>query len=902
MDEPDGAKVTYAYDAAGNLASVTDERNKTATYQYDAAHNLTETLDPDGHPLRSLTYSTDGRLKTVADGAGNVSTLTLDPNARTEIVTGPDPRLTTITSMNPRGDIVQIDQVFGGKTLTTTFHYDDFGHVLSKTDPLGHVTQATYDAAGSPLTLTEPDTGTWTFTYDDRENLTSVTDRTHQQIATLKYDSYGELTKKTTPDGDVIYTYGRSGLLASMTDTLGRTTTYGYDSAGHVTSVTGPDGRIWSYSYDANGKTKTVTDPASEITTFHYDDAGNLAWFKDALGHGQTYSYDDLGRLATATDALGQNTTYTYNAAGQVETTLDRNNATTRFAYDASGNVTGVTLPGGSVLTYTYDPLGRMTEADDADATLAFTYDDAGSLKSQTSGGTATSSQPTVALTFGRDTAGRPTSVIAPWGTTTYAYDANGLLKTVTDPSSGVFTFGYDPLGRLASLSRPNGVSDVYVYEPTGQLSSRTSSLGAAAIDALSYTYDDSGQVKTKTDSAGTTTYGYDNADRLISVLAPAGSALPNETFTYDAVGNQTQSGQTYDAANRLLSDAKFTYTYDGEGNETSRTERVSGKVTTYAWNALHQLTSAHLPDGTVVSYRYDALGNRVEQSSAAGTTRYVNLGANVIAEYDGSNTLRASYVTTIGTANLPGTLLETNLGGTATYPLLDGVGSVTGTTNASGVLTSFAYTVYGAPVGASSGTYAYGTYGYDSATGIYYARARYYDPGSGRFLTEDSSWAVESYEYGLDDPLHFSDPTGRDAMVEEGTEESIIDAAYTKAATGGEDSVFVQLYAGANDGQGYIGIAKDVASRTAGRFKAQVEIVLDLTRNQARVVETKAIEYFGDATHWSADTSLTNSIRSVGTDNLLYNLVNLEDLTFVDMGAVLGAIALFFEEQGVPY
>ncbi len=290
LDKPGGAKVLYAYNAAGDLVSVTDELGNVVTYEYDVNHDLTKTIDPNGHPLRTLTYWPDGRLKTVTDGAGNVSTLTLDPNARTETVTGPDPRLTTISSMNARGDIIQIDQLFGGKTITTKFTYDDFGHVLSKTDPLGNVTKATYDAAGSPLTMTEPDGGTWHFTYDDHENLTSVADRTGRQIATLKYDPYGELTKKTTPDGDVSYTYGSSGLLATMTDTLNRTTTYGYDSGGHVTGVTGPDGRIWGYSYDANGKTKTVTNPATETTTFQYDDAGNLAWFKDALNHGQTYS------------------------------------------------------------------------------------------------------------------------------------------------------------------------------------------------------------------------------------------------------------------------------------------------------------------------------------------------------------------------------------------------------------------------------------------------------------------------------------------------------------------------------------------------------------------------------------------------------------------------------------
>ena len=236
-------------------------------------------------------------------------------------------------------------------------------------------------------------------------------------------------------------------------------------------------------------------------------------------------------------------------------------------------------------------------------------------------------------------------------------------------------------------------------------------------------------------------------------------------------------------------------YTYDSEGNQTTRTERATGKVTTYTWNVLHQMTSAHLPDGTVVTYRYDALGRRVEQSSAAGTARYVNLGANVVAEYDGSNTLRASYVTTIGSGNLPGTPLETNVGGAATYPLLDATGSVTGTTDSNGALTSFAYTAYGVPVGASSGTYAYGTYGYDSATGLYYARARYYDAGSGQFLSEDplgprlnvlrgaftapaqisktgDNWPTRAVTnlniYAADNPVNIVDPSGCDEIIDE--------------------------------------------------------------------------------------------------------------------------------------
>ena len=781
LDEPGGAKVLYSYDAAGNLASVTDERGNVVRYEYDSNHNLTKTIDPTGHPFRTLKYGPDGRLISVTDGAGNTSAISVDPNAKTETVIGPDPGLTTVTSLDARGDILQVDEVFGGKTVTTKFTYDDLGHVLSKTDPLGHTTGATYDAAGSPLTLTEADGGTWHFAYNDHEQLTSITDRTGTQIVSLEYDSYGELVRKTTADGGVTtYSYGGSGLLTGVTDPLGRTTTYRYDSAGRVWAVIGPDYRAWVYTFDGAGRTASIKDPADETTTFGYDAAGNLTSYTDALGHGQTYTYDSSGRLATATDGLGHTTSYSYDDAGRLSSTLDRNGQTTGFSYNQSGQVTTITLPGGNSLTYTYDPLGRLTDANDADATLHFVYDDAGNLLSQTSAGTSTSDQPSVTLSFTRDAAGRPTSLATPWGTTDFGYDTNGLLDKVTDPSGGVFNLGYDPLGRLASLSRPNGVNDTYAYDKAGQLSSRTSSKGDAVIDALSYKYDSSGRRATKTDASGTTTYGYDAADRLISVLAPAGSSLPNETFSYDAAGNQKQAGQTYDAANRLIADAKSDYTYDNEGNLTSKTVRAGGAKTTYAWNALHQMTSTTLPDGTVVTYRYDALGRRVEQSTSAGTTRYVNLGANVIAEYDGSNTLRASYVTTLASGDLAGMPLETTVGASSTYPLLDGVGSVTATTDASGALSSFAYTAYGLPVGASPGTYAYGTYGYDSATGLYYARARYYDPASGRFLSEDSVAAVDLYGYAHDTPSAMGDPSGLDPVVETET----IDESEALAAT----------------------------------------------------------------------------------------------------------------------
>jgi RHS repeat-associated protein len=162
-----------------------------------------------------------------------------------------------------------------------------------------------------------------------------------------------------------------------------------------------------------------------------------------------------------------------------------------------------------------------------------------------------------------------------------------------------------------------------------------------------------------------------------------------------------------------------------------------------------------------VTSYRYDALGRRTEAHTATATTRDVYLGTSVIATYDGANTLLQSYVATPETALAP---LEVVTGSTASYPLYDGVGSLTALTDSTGAVASrFAYSAFGIPVGTPSDlAYAFATYGFDASTGLYAARARTYDPTIGRFLSEDPVQALNLYGYARSDPLNRSDPSGR--------------------------------------------------------------------------------------------------------------------------------------------
>ena len=897
VTDPAGESLHYGYDAAGNLASVTEPNGDIATYSYDADHNLLTTRDPSGHPLRTMTYDADGRLTGITDAAGNTTTVDLDVAARREVITSPDGLLTTVSTFDDAGNVLRVDDVFGGRTLTTSYTYDDLGRALTVTDPAGHVTRRMWNAAGHPLSITDPSGRRWQFVYDAHEHPTSVVGPDGTVLAALVYDTHGHLVRKTVADGGVTtYVYDGAGRLTSSTDPNLRSTGYAYNAAGLLNAVTMPDGRTWRYTYDGAGRIATTKDPSGATSQFTYDAAGDLTSYADALGHGGSFvngfGFEGTNLVTSATDALGHTTTYAYDSSGRLATLTDRNGATTSFGYDAESRLTTMTLPGGATTTFGYDPLGELVEADNADLRLTFTYDDAGNLTGQTSRGTAASSQPTVTQALGHDASGLLTSITGPAGTSSLQYDANGFLTQLGNPAVGTFAFGRDPLGRLIGLGRPNGVTDVLTYDPAGDLLSRVSSTAGGPIDGLAYTYDENGRRSSLSDASGTTTYGYDQADRLTSADAPIGSLVPDEAFGYDAAGNRISGGSSFDAANRLLSDATTDYAYDNEGNLLSRTVRASGAVTHYTWNALHQLTSITLPGGATTSYRYDALNRRIEAAGPTGTIRSVNLGANVVAEYDGSNALLVSHLVIPSGTSLPGAAIASKTaGGGSSYPLRDGTGSVTGVTDGTGALTSqTAYSAFGVPYGTTPGRYAYGTYGWDAGTSLYDARARVYDPSLGRFLSEDPLPAANAYTYGSSSPTVFVDPSGQQAIVERAE----LDAEAETFAAEGEANV--DVYFGVErEGGCYFGITSNFAARQAAhgdRFVVMEQVEVQLTRRQARVVETRLIQEFGGATHWNPATQLTNVINSVAEGGPLWSLVTQEVTSFADIGAILGSLA----------
>jgi RHS repeat-associated protein len=246
-----------------------------------------------------------------------------------------------------------------------------------------------------------------------------------------------------------------------------------------------------------------------------------------------------------------------------------------------------------------------------------------------------------------------------------------------------------------------------------------------------------------------------------------------SETFDFDSRSNRVSvdgsdpTSVQVDAADRLRQDPTYAYTYDAEGNETSRTDRATAQRTEYHWNTAHQLTRVDLPDGPDVVYRYDALGRRVEVDHGAIATRYVWDGLNLREEYDGSNHLRATYVSQL---TLDNTLAMTR-DGISYYYGRDGLGSTTVLTGpAGGVSTRYAYSAYGKPLtsGGPENPSTFTGHQYDTSTGLYYAPLRYYAPDTGRFLSEDPIASVNAYVYASGRPNALIDPLGSEDAEEE--------------------------------------------------------------------------------------------------------------------------------------
>jgi RHS repeat-associated protein len=245
------------------------------------------------------------------------------------------------------------------------------------------------------------------------------------------------------------------------------------------------------------------------------------------------------------------------------------------------------------------------------------------------------------------------------------------------------------------------------------------------------------------------------------------------ENYTYDPVGNRTDSNQNglsqFNTANELHEDGDFTYQYDNNGASIRKTAKVGGAITSYEYDAENELVRV-VGNATTINYKYDGLGRRVEKEIISGTTkvtRYIYDNEDILLELDGSNNIVARY--THGPGIDEPLIMEK--GGVNSFYHADGLGSITEITNQSGTpVQRYTYSSFGEIESQLDPNfiqpYTFTAREFDPETGLYFYRARHYDPATGRFVQQDpigfAGGDLNLYRYVFTNPVNFVDPSGK--------------------------------------------------------------------------------------------------------------------------------------------
>jgi len=622
----------YAFDVLGRLAAVKDRNDNTISFAYSAAQEPIYGRSAFSlNPLSSIVIQSDYRITRITDTNGR----------QIDLAYNSDGLLATIT-----------DNLPGGGTRQTSFTYDpDTNDLLSVT---------------KPATAEYPSGVTKTFTYNEKHEVTSITDAKGQTFAVNSYDSEGRVIHQDYGYGSFTFNYGvdqttvtgRNGNIMTMTfnsngnpvqeerftsgvrtgDPASYITTYTYNNDMLKTSVTYPDGNGIKYVYDSGN-----VDPRARGNLLQLRRKANMAAAdNDADDLVTNIIYESQFNFPkTVTDPKGNVTTFTY----------DYELLTSDPRYGTAGNLVTVTRPavtaGTPEIQITYNANGQPTLIADANGNeTAYAYD------------AATGYPQTVT----RD----PGGINA---VTQMTFDAYGNLDTVTDPNSHTVDLDYNALGWLTRVTNPLGYETNYTHDANGNVTQVDRQANAAATQwqtvqfaydilnnltsitdplsrATSYAYDVSENLTSVTDpELNVTQYAYDERDLLYTVIdanTPAGVTQRDYTVNglleaiIDANGNVTD--YAYDGFDRLITKtyANLTaeqYAYDKNSN-LSRLTKPDAGVIDFGYDELNRLVAKAFPatPNLDAAYSYDLGSRLLAADTAASAIGYVYDNLNRVA------------------------------------------------------------------------------------------------------------------------------------------------------------------------------------------------------------------------------------------------------------------------------
>lgn len=545
---------------------------------------------------------------------------------------------------------------------------------------LGTAWRMNYDSSVS----VDNNTGNAIVTYPDGHTLTYAFSGGQYHSPNMVFDTFisnADGTYSLKLQNKTTYEYNDSGRLTSIIDRNNNTINIRYNTSGHITKVIGATGNELTFSYES-GKIKTITDPIGRTIEYSYDEAGNLSQVKGTGGNTMKYEYGSYG-ITSITDQNNKKfITNEYDTNRRVIRQLDESGNETRYYYDEVNKESSHVLVSSGVITrYRYDDKLYITRENYYDGTYKeYNYDGSGNR-------TSVRDQNGNITHYAYDLRGNRTSVTDPLGhEVTLSYDGEDNLTGVYSRSGGQTTLTYDANSNLLQLitkldNNTNAIVD-NTYDSKGRLLSVTDAEGKATLfeygtgyqpikatdpegNVTQYRYDTLGRRETIITADGTTTFTYNNKDKIEKITDPAGNIT---RMKYDARGNLIKSinpkqyieseddgkGYTYayDGMDQLIREtdpylATAAYQYDETGNVTKEMNPNYYNATAednlgngYEFDGHGRLIRTIKPTGEKSRIVYDPAGNIIATISSNNYNEANDNGSEISYEYDADNRL----------------------------------------------------------------------------------------------------------------------------------------------------------------------------------------------------------------------------------------------------------------------
>ncbi|MEV0529354.1 DUF6531 domain-containing protein [Streptomyces sp. NPDC050439] len=779
---------TYTYDAEGRRSLATNSLGHTTTYEFNDAYQLVAETDPLGHTT-TRTWDRYDNLESLTDALGRTTTYTYDESGNSTGVVHPDGSgaqyeydssgaLVTATEQDgarwryahdSRGNIVSITDPVGAGT---TYTYDDTGAVASVTDHLGEVSRVESSPAGLATAVCTPLGAITRFEHDAFGRISRVQEP-DASVTKATWTAEGLPAHREFPDGTAeSWVYDPEGNILAHTDANGAVTRFETAPFDRSRARTTQDGARVEFTYDTELRPVVVTNAEGQTWTYAYDCVGNIVRETDFNGRTISYRHDAVGHIAERTNGAGQSIGYVRDLLDRVVEQRDSDGNLTRFEYDQGGAIVRAANRDAE-LTFTYDIHGRVLSESCNGRVLTNTYDTAGRrLSRRTPAG--------VLSEWKYDSEHQPVELHGSGRSVRFDYDPAGNETVRELPSGASLVHGWSAGHRLTSqaVRAPRATAPAvdrsYSYRADGLLRSVTD----ATSGTSAYELDVNGRVTAVASADRSETYAYDKLGNLVHSASTDGRGT-------DVQGSLTYSGTLVRTAGRAR------YEHDGQGRVVRHTRALlSGGSRTWLfdWDAEDRLREVTTPDGRRWRYRYDPLGRRTakELLSASGEsvvertdfvwdgTRLAEESRTIPGEGDsgrittwdwqpGGDRPIAQRSRSGSTPDDQGLVDErfysivTDLVGTPTE-LVDEDGAVAWRSRTS---------LWGLPLQDAPGEVGCplrfpGQY-YDAETGLHYNHHRYYDPSTARYHSPDPLGldpAPHHHNYVIN-PLTWIDPLG---------------------------------------------------------------------------------------------------------------------------------------------